>query len=93
MRALFDSLSDDGILLMQLGEAPWSVAPDETHSLFQNRAATTRLLEDVGFKSIHTYQEVSLSPCFDGAFGGEDADLHQAPHTVILAFAHSPTAD
>jgi spermidine synthase len=62
MRAFYNSLSDDGILVMQLGEAPASHSPDETYSKFKNRAATTRFLEKLGFKSIHTYDEVSY--CF-----------------------------
>jgi hypothetical protein len=59
MRAFFGSLSDDGILTMQLGEAPEYNSPDETYSRYKNRVATTKLLEDLGFGSIHTYEEVS----------------------------------
>lgn len=61
MRAFFNSLSDDGILVMQLGEAPESRSPDETYSKFKNRATTTKLLANLGFESIHAYEEVSLS--------------------------------
>ena len=60
VRALYNSLSDDGILVMQLGEAPTSFSPDETHSTFKNRATLMRFLENVGFQSIHTYEEVSF---------------------------------
>lgn len=59
MRAFFDSLSNDGILVMQLGEAPSYGAPDETYSKFKNRATTTKLLANLGFESIHAYEEVS----------------------------------
>lgn len=59
MHAFFDALSDDGILVMQLGEAPPFDSPDETNTRFRNRPATTRLLEDTGFQSIHAYEEVS----------------------------------
>lgn len=59
MQAFYNSLSDDGILVMQLGEAPQFDSPDETYSKYKNRAATTKLLEDLGFESIHTYEEVS----------------------------------
>ena len=59
MRALYNSLSDDGVLVMQLGEAPKSFSPDETYSKFKNRAALMSFLEKVGFQSIHTYEEVS----------------------------------
>lgn len=59
MRAFFNSLSDDGILVMQLGEAPKPGSPDETYSKFKNRATTTKLLASLGFESIHAYEEVS----------------------------------
>lgn len=64
MRAFFNSLSNEGILVMQLGEAPEFGSPDETHSRYKNRAKTTTLLEDLGFERIHTYEEVShqMSP-------------------------------
>ena len=61
MRAFFNSLSDDGILVMQLGEAPTLNSPDETHSKFKNRERTTRLLEKLGFQSIHAYEEVGAT--------------------------------
>jgi hypothetical protein len=57
MRAFYNSLSEDGIVVMQLGQAPTFDLPDETHSKFRNRAATIRLLEDLGFGSIHEYEE------------------------------------
>lgn len=59
MRAFFDALSDDGILVMQLGQAPKFSDPDETFSKFKNRATTTKLLEKLGFESVHAYEEVS----------------------------------
>jgi len=64
MRAFFNSLSDDGILVMQLGEAPKALSPDETHSKFKNRATTTKLLAKLGFESIHAYEEVSACESF-----------------------------
>lgn len=60
VRKFFDSLSDDGILVMQLGEAPHYESPDETYSMFKNRATTTKLLDRLGFESIHVYEEVSF---------------------------------
>ena len=59
MRAFYDSLSEDGILVMQLGESPTPRNAAETHSKAKNRDATTELLERVGFQSIHAYEEVS----------------------------------
>jgi hypothetical protein len=57
MQAFYNSLTDDGILVMQLGESPQFYSPDETHSKFKNRAKTTDLLEKLGFESIHVYEE------------------------------------
>ena len=62
MRAFYNALSEDGIIVMQLGEAPEVWHPDETHSKFKNRAAAIRLLEEVGFESIHAYEEVRDRP-------------------------------
>ncbi len=59
MQAFFDSLSKDGLLVMQLGESPSSKAAAEANTAAKNRAATTDLLTRVGFESIHTYEEVS----------------------------------
>lgn len=61
MEAFYNALSDDGILVMQLGASPEVWNADETHSKFRNRAATIKLLEKVGFESIHAYEEVSHS--------------------------------
>jgi hypothetical protein len=60
MKTFYKALSDDGILVMQLGESPNEFNPSEIHSRFKNRAATTSLLERAGFESIHVYEEVSL---------------------------------
>lgn len=59
MSSIFNSLAEDGILIIQLGEAAIQSDPDETFSMFKNRAATTALLERVGFQSIQVYEEVS----------------------------------
>jgi len=59
MEAFYNSLSDDGVLVMQLGESPEVWNADETHSKYRNRASTMELLEQVGFESIHAYEEVS----------------------------------
>ncbi len=59
MQSFYDALSDDGVFVMQLGESSVHNSPSETNSFAKNRAATTRLLEEVGFESIHAYEEVS----------------------------------
>lgn len=59
MQSFYDSLSDEGILVMQLGESSSLVDPAEILGSFENRAKTTELLTRVGFQSIHAYEEVS----------------------------------
>jgi hypothetical protein len=57
-KSFYDSLSDDGILVIQLGEAVNRDAPDDTYSRYKNRVLAVNLLERVGFESIHAYEEV-----------------------------------
>jgi hypothetical protein len=59
MQSLYDSLSANGILVMQLGESATLASPDEMNTGAKNRAKTTDLLTRVGFESIHAYEEVS----------------------------------
>lgn len=61
MEAFYNSLSSDGVLVMQLGESPELHYSDETRNKFKNRAEMERLLEEVGFESVHVYEEVSRS--------------------------------
>ena len=59
LEAFYESLTEEGILVMQVGESPELWNADETRSTkYQNRAATIELLEKVGFESIHAYEEV-----------------------------------
>jgi len=58
--ALFNGLTDDGILIMQLGEAPFHQNPPDEFSRSKNRAKLTSGLQDFGFQSMHTYEEVCL---------------------------------
>lgn len=59
MQSFYDALSDNGVFVMQLGESSNHGDPSETNSFAKNRAATTGLLEEVGFESIHAFEEVS----------------------------------
>jgi spermidine synthase len=79
MQAFFDSLSKDGLLVMQLGESPSSKAAAEANTAAKNRAATTDLLTRVGFESIHTYEE---SHCG-----------FQAPWMFVVAFKSYKTRE
>ncbi|KAL3801789.1 hypothetical protein HJC23_001185 [Cyclotella cryptica] len=55
--SLYSSLTEHGILSVQLGESPWfASAPDEVGA-FTNRAIMIQKMRDVGFKSIHIYEE------------------------------------
>lgn len=60
LQSFYDALGPSGVLVMQLGQSPNVRDPDETYSKHKNRAAVLRLLESVGFRSIHTYEEVSI---------------------------------
>ena len=65
LKAMFDSLTEDGIMVMQLGPTSNQNDPPDTHSRFKNRAKLFGLLEIVGFESIHSYEEVSaLLVCY-----------------------------
>lgn len=86
MQAFFDALSDDGILVMQLGEAPYFGSPDETFSRFKNRLATTRLLEDIGFQSIHAYEEVSRHEILRALIFEDDVTDPQFTHYILPPF-------
>jgi hypothetical protein len=58
MEAFNNAMPSDGIIIMQLGETPQLFAADETRSKFKNRVVTEKLLEEVGFESVHAYEEV-----------------------------------
>lgn len=63
MQSFYNALDDNGVLVMQLGEAPEVTDPDETYSRHKNRVSVMKLLEQVGFAGIHTYEEVSCYFC------------------------------
>jgi hypothetical protein len=65
MEVFYNSLSDDGVMVLPLDESPEVWSADETNSRHRNRASTMHLLEYVGFESIHLYEEGHCG--FDGA--------------------------
>jgi len=69
--ALYNALSDDGIIVLQLGMAPQINSPAEDFSINARRDTLTQSLVDIGFKSLHMYEE--------GACGFED------PWTYLIA--------
>lgn len=60
IQSLYNALTDSGILAIQLGEAPSFKSPADEASDFENRALVMEKMEEVGFRSMHTYTEVCL---------------------------------
>lgn len=60
IQSLYNALTDSGILTIQLGESPDFESPADESGGFENRALIMEKLEEVGFKSMHTYTEVCL---------------------------------
>jgi len=57
VRSLYHALGDDGILIMQLGPAAALEDPAEEITVNRNRAGLTKMIANIGFKSMHTYEE------------------------------------
>jgi len=57
LMSLYKSISDDGILIMQLGESPFASGAADDMNKNLNRASMIRLLEKVGMKSFHPYED------------------------------------
>ena len=64
-QSLYNSLSDKGIMVLQLGVAPYADEPPDEVTKSSRRAYLSNSLESVGFQAIHVYEE---SHC---QFGGE----------------------
>ena len=60
LKAIYNSLNDDGIIIMQLGMSPKFHDPPEQYSMQNKRDFLTKNILKVGFHSIHVYQEVSV---------------------------------
>jgi len=56
-KALYNSLSDNGIMVLQLGESPNSDEPPDEFTKSSRRAYLTNSLGDVGFQAIHVFEE------------------------------------
>jgi hypothetical protein len=61
LKSLPGSLSDDGILVTQVGIAPDLMAASEDHSIHKNRVSFFKTLVEVGFESVRDYNEVRRS--------------------------------
>eukprot|EP00548_Thalassiothrix_antarctica_P004162 CAMPEP_0194146414 /NCGR_PEP_ID=MMETSP0152-20130528/20575_1 /TAXON_ID=1049557 /ORGANISM="Thalassiothrix antarctica, Strain L6-D1" /LENGTH=776 /DNA_ID=CAMNT_0038846929 /DNA_START=377 /DNA_END=2707 /DNA_ORIENTATION=+ len=55
LASLYNSLSEDGILVIQVGQTPTSDGPPELLSTFRNRAILIQHLKELGFKTMHVY--------------------------------------
>ncbi|KAL9183486.1 hypothetical protein ACHAXT_004342 [Thalassiosira profunda] len=65
IQSLYNALTEDGILVVQVGEVPDLSSPADETGRFANRAVMKEKLDAVGFKSIHVYEEAHsgfLSP-------------------------------
>ena len=57
LEAMYNGMTENGVIVMQLGESPGYSDPADTVGRDEKRAGITRLLEEVGFESIHVYEE------------------------------------
>lgn len=55
LSSLYNSLSEDGILVAQIGESPGHDSPAEINTGFKNRAILTEKLSHLGFQTMHVY--------------------------------------
>jgi len=56
-QSIYNALTDDGILVAQLGDAPMLLDPADTNTDGKNRQLVIENLEEVGFQSMHVYEE------------------------------------
>jgi len=74
--SLFHGLSDNGALVIQVGESPHPSDPPELMGRHKNRAILIQHLTDLGFESLHIY--------------GEDHSGFTGPWNYLVAFkSHS----
>jgi hypothetical protein len=57
VQTLSNSLTDDGVIVLQLGEAPSYKNPAEQFTKSSRRQLLIKLLEDVGFEEMHFYED------------------------------------
>jgi len=55
LASLYNSLSEDGILVIQVGMTPQTDEPPELLSTFKNRAILVQHLRELGFVTMHVY--------------------------------------
>ncbi len=57
IEALYDALSDEGVIVLQLGGAPFSNDPADEFAGSERRASLIQILEDVGFEEMLVYED------------------------------------
>ena len=57
LKSIFDALTENGIVVMQLGQAPNLISPPETTGYNEKRGILTQILSKAGFQSINVYEE------------------------------------
>ena len=60
LRSLYDALSEDGVLVVQIGKSPANGEPAGTMGPGRYRTSLIGQLERLGFKSMHIYHEVRV---------------------------------
>lgn len=58
LRSLARAMSEDGIFVAQMGEAPGIFDPSEEHSISRNRVKFIQRLTELGFETVRDYEEV-----------------------------------
>jgi len=79
IQSLHDALTDDGILVVQVGESPEVNSPPDETGAFANRSEMMKKLDGIGFKSIHIYEESHAG--------------FLAPWSIIVAFKDVTTRE
>ena len=54
---MFNALTDEGILILQLGVTPYLDQPPDEVTKDSKRAYLSNSLDNVGFQAIHLYEE------------------------------------
>jgi hypothetical protein len=63
---LYNSLTDDGVVVLQLGEAPYHSSPASQFTKAKRRENLIKILVDVGFETVHVYEDGNCG--FDGSW-------------------------
>jgi Spermidine synthase len=63
---LYNALADDGVIVLQLGEAPYHDSPASQFTKARRREDLINILVDVGFETVHVYEDGNCG--FDGSW-------------------------